>query len=62
MIYAIPAVSWAVWWAISKSREHALLDKAKESAASLQFWKNVFAIIGLFATLLVIYHALFASN
>jgi hypothetical protein len=54
IIVAAPFVSAGIWWTISKAREHALLDKAKEKAASLQFWKNVFAVVGVIATLFLI--------
>ena len=54
--------SVAAWWAISKAREHALLDKAKEKAISLEFWKNVFAIIGAGGVLLFLLTWLFSSN
>jgi hypothetical protein len=54
--------SWALWWAIAKSREHAILDKAKEKAVSLDFWKNVFAIVGVIAILFFIYTLVWPST
>jgi hypothetical protein len=37
---------------INKARERGLFDKAKTQLASLAFWQNVFAVIGVFAVLM----------
>jgi uncharacterized membrane-anchored protein len=39
---------------INKARERGIVDKVKESAISLSFWKNLFAIIGVIAVILFV--------
>jgi hypothetical protein len=39
---------------INKARERGLVDRVKQGAISLSFWKNVFAVIGMIAVLLFV--------
>lgn len=57
-----PVASFAAMWVLSKMREHAVLEKAKHKAASLDFWKNVFAAVGVALTLLFILSWMFGGN
>lgn len=54
--------SVALYWGLSKMREHAVLDKAKHQASSLSFWKNLFAIIGVVLTLFLILSWMFGGS
>jgi hypothetical protein len=58
-----------VSWLMVKAREHALLEKvkytaeqAREKAATLDFWKNVFAVIGVFALLAFVLSSCFGGS
>jgi len=49
-------------WVLSKSREHALLEKAKHQVRSLDFWKNAFAIVGVVLSMIFIFSWLFGGS